>query len=235
MRKTVGILGGMGPEATLDFFEKVIRATPAEKDQDHLRIFIDNNPQIPDRTDAILYGEKSPLGALTASAQGLEKMGAHGIAVPCNTAHYYHSSLQAGVSIPVFNMIEETGSELASLSLSSNRVGLLATDGTVAAEIYHHVLSLMDVEVVVPDGVYQRLVMESIYGKKGIKAGWFREPKEQILKVVHYLEAQDCKAVIAGCTEIPLVLSSTDASVPVLDPTEILAKTVVKFGLGEGE
>ncbi|GAH53208.1 unnamed protein product, partial [marine sediment metagenome] len=106
--KIIGILGGMGPEATVDLFHKIIKFTPAKKDQDHFRIIIDNNPKIPDRTAAILGKGEDPLPALQETARNLEKAGVDFIIIPCNTAHYFLPQIQKSVNIPVLNMIEET-------------------------------------------------------------------------------------------------------------------------------
>jgi len=114
--KIIGILGGMGPEATIDLYNKIIKLTAANKDQEHLRIIIDNNPKIPDRSMAILKGQTSPLNALQKTALTLEKAGADFIIMLCNTAHYYISSLKSIVNIPVLNMIEETAKEINSLN-----------------------------------------------------------------------------------------------------------------------
>src|SRR4030042_3354613 len=135
--KIIGILGGMGPEATIDLFYKIIKSTPAEKDQDHLRIIIDNNPKIPDRTAAILGKAEDPLPALQETAQNLEKAGADFIIIPCNTAHYFLSSIQESVNIPVLNMLEETAKETKKRIPQIKKVGLLASIGVYKSEIYH--------------------------------------------------------------------------------------------------
>jgi len=135
--KIIGILGGMGPEATVDLFYKIIKLTPAEKDQEHLRIIIDNNPKIPDRTAAILGKGEDPLPALQETAQSLEKAGADFIIIPCNTAYYFLSSIQESVKIPILNMIEETAKETRKKIPPIKKVGLLASVGVYETKIYH--------------------------------------------------------------------------------------------------
>ena len=108
MKRMVGILGGMGPAATVDLFDRIVRATPAQTDQEHLHILIDNNPAIPDRTEAILQQGPDPLPGLRAGIQGLENQGTDVIAIPCNTAHHYLPALQATCTCPILNMITET-------------------------------------------------------------------------------------------------------------------------------
>lgn len=135
--KVIGILGGMGPEATIDLFYKIIKLTPAEKDQDHLRIIIDNNPKIPDRIAAILGKGEDPLPVLQETARNLEKAGADFIIIPCNTAHYFLSSIQESIKIPILNMIEETAKETQKRIPQIQKVGLLASIGVYETKIYH--------------------------------------------------------------------------------------------------
>ena len=106
--KIIGILGGMGPEATIDLFQKIVKLTPAQQDQEHLRIIIDNNPKIPDRTKAILHGGENPLPELIKTAQNLERAGADFIIIACNTAHYYLPEIQKTVNITIFSIMQET-------------------------------------------------------------------------------------------------------------------------------
>jgi aspartate racemase len=169
--KIIGILGGMGPEATIDLFYKIIKFTPAEKDQDHLRIIIDNNPKIPDRTAAILGKGKDPLPALQETAKNLEKAGADFIIIPCNAAHYFLSSIQESVKIPILNMIKETVKETQKKNSSIKKVGLLASIGTYKTKIYHQ----------------------------------------------HFKKFK-----------IPLILKEGDVSVPLIDPTRVLAEAAVR-------
>jgi aspartate racemase len=234
-KKTVGIIGGMGPDATVDLFQKIIRATPAEKDQDHLRILIDNNPDIPDRTRAILYSGESPVPALTATAKNLQQGGADFLVMPCNTAHYYHHLLSQIVSIPVLHMMAETARFIGEEYPEIKIVGLLATDGTLQSRLYHRYLEDAGLSVKVPDGVHQRILMEAIYGTDGIKAGQRMAPAVRVQRVATHLIEAGCEVLIAGCTEIPLVLSDGDCAVPVVDATWILAKATVRTALAIAE
>jgi len=228
VKKTIGILGGVGPYATVDLFLKIIKATTAKRDQDHLRIIIDNNPQIPDRTEAILGKGPSPLPKMVETAKNLGRAGADFIVIPCNTAHYFLGDLEAEISIPVLNMVEETRKTVKEGFPLAGKVGLLATTGTIKSRIYHKAFEEIDWEVVVPDKISQEVVMDAIYGEKGIKAGYFEEPKKKIIRVARSLIDRGAKVILAGCTEVPLVLKSEDLSVPVLDPTHILAKAAVR-------
>jgi len=224
--KIIGILGGMGPEATIDLFYKIIKFTPAEKDQDHLRIIIDNNPKIPDRTAAILGKGEDPLPALQETAQNLEKAGADYIIIPCNTAHYFLSSIQESVNIPVLNMIEETAKETKKRIPQIKKVGLLASIGVYKSEIYHQRFKKFNIEVISPQEKDKEEIMKVIYT---IKAGDLSKGvKKNILKIAQKLIDKGAEAIIAGCTEIPLILKEGDVSVPLIDPTQILARIAVQ-------
>jgi len=224
--KIIGFLGGMGPEATIDLFYKIIKFTPAEKDQDHLRIIIDNNPKIPDRTAAILGKGKDPLPALQETAKNLEKAGADFIIIPCNTAHYFLSSIQKSVKIPILNMIEEAAKESQQRIPQIKKVGLLASIGVYKTEIYHQQFKKFSIEVISPEEKDKEEIMKVIYA---VKAGNLSEEiKKNILKIVQRLINKGAEAIIAGCTEIPLILKEEDVSVPTIDPTQVLAKIAVQ-------
>ena len=136
-KKVIGIIGGMGPLATADLFKKIVLNTKAEKDQDHIRVLIDNNTNIPDRTGAILKGGADPIPELTKSAKVLSDMGADLLIMPCNTAHYFHKNVQDAVNIPVLHMIELTMEALKAQGIK--KAGLLATDGTIQSGIYQNI------------------------------------------------------------------------------------------------
>jgi len=224
--KIIGILGGMGPEATTDLFYKIIKFTPAEKDQNHLRIIIDNNPKIPDRTAAILGKGEDPLPALQETAQNLERAGADFIIIPCNTAHYFLPLIQESVKIPILNMIEETAKETQKRISPIQKVGLLASIGIYKTEVYHQHFKKYNIKIVSPERKDKEEVMKIIYA---VKAGNLSEEiKKNILKIAQKLIDKGAEAIIAGCTEIPLILKEGDVSVPIIDPTRVLAKIAIQ-------
>ena len=228
--KVIGILGGMGPESTADFFLKVIRATHVPKDQDHLRIIIDNNPKVPDRTLALLGKGESPLAEMRKTVQNLERAGAELIAIPCNTAYHYYDELQKSTNIPIINMISETAKHIRGAFPNIRKIGLMATTGTMKAEIYHK--EIKGIEIIAPDEGLQEKVMNAIYGEQGIKAGYREEPHNYVLEVASALIKQGAEAIIMGCTEISLVLGQGDLPVPLVDPLQILAEAVVREARG---
>lgn len=225
--RIVGILGGVGPEATAELFRRVIKATPVRSEQEHLRVIIDNNPQIPDRTPAVLNRGESPLKELLKTALNLERAGAEIIAIPCNTAHYWLDELCENVSVPVLDMISETASHISSQFPRIEKLGLMATEGTIKAQLYQR--KLKPREILLPDRESQEELMAVIYGNRGIKLGFTQGAvRQRVLSIAQSLVAGGAEAVITGCTELSLVLSGQDISVPLVDPLQILAEAIVR-------
>ncbi|MCA1670446.1 MAG: amino acid racemase [Thermomicrobia bacterium] len=226
-RPIVGILGGMGPAATADLYAKIIAATPATRDQEHLHVVIWADPTVPDRSTALLHGGEDPTPWLLHGATQLAAMGASLIAVPCNTAHAFIPRIASVVSIPFLQMMDETAAAVALAHPAIQRVGLLATSGTIASGLYQEWFAKRQIEVVVPNDDHQeRCVMRAIHRVKAGDAG--PETTALLAEAGAYLIAQGTEALIAGCTELPLVFRDGDASVPVIDPTDVLAQAVVR-------
>jgi len=229
-KKVIGILGGMGPEATVSLFRRIVEVTGATRDQDHIRIIIDSNPKIPDRTPAILGRGESPVPTMVSTARNLERTGADFIIIPCVSAHHFIDSLQEAISIPILSIIDAVIAELGRNSPTLHRVGLLATTGTIIGG--HFQRGLEDagyvVEVPNPDD-QEKLVMEAIYGERGIKAGFLSaENRSKLMEASRRLMEMGAQGIIGGCTEVPLVLSQEDLSVPFFDSLLILARESVK-------
>ncbi|WHY96896.1 aspartate/glutamate racemase family protein [Peribacillus simplex] len=222
MQKVVGIIGGMGPLATVDLMNKIISYTPAKKDQDHIHIIVDNYSQIPDRTTAILGKGTDPTPFIVQSAQRLENAGADFLVMACNTAHFYFKSITESVSIPILHMPLETARFLHENNM--RRVGLLATDGTINTKLYQQGCQSYDINAIEPDRQMQKEVMEGIYAIKGSD---LEKGRLYLSRVADKLIKRGAEAIIAGCTEIPLVLKSSQ-NICIIDPTEILAKSAIK-------
>jgi aspartate racemase len=228
--RIIGILGGMGPEATADLFKEIIRLTPAQRDQEHIPLLIYSNTRIPDRTAAILEGGEDPRPYLVQSARVLEKAGAGILAIPCNTAHYFLAEIQAAVSIPILNMVLETLSALRERIPAVKAAGLLATRGTAQSRIYHDSFEKHAVKVLVPDPKRQEGVSAAI---SQVKTGIIGpETRDLLMSAAASLVDAGAEAVILGCTEIPLVLDESAASFPCLNATRILAQAAVDWALG---
>lgn len=227
-RKVVGVLGGMGPEATVDFMTKVIALTPADKDQDHIRMVVDHNPTIPSRQDAILGDGEDPGPELVAMARRLETAGADFLVIPCNTAYAFSKSVIDAVGIPLVSIIDET---IAALPDGCSAVGLLATDGCLRAGVYQEAISKRGVQGLEPTRDEMKELMHSVFA---IKAGDTGEAiTASLRKLANALVDRGADAVIVGCTEIPLVLSEADIDVPLLSSTDILAERTVQLALSE--
>lgn len=224
--KIVGILGGMGPEATAQFLKKIVEHTPAEKDQDHLRLFLDHNPKIPDRTQAILGRGESPLSLMKEGLKNLQKLGADLIAIPCNSAHYFLEELQPATTVPIVDMVEEVVSETRHRVPGIKRVGLMATTGTVQGDIYRERFSAYKISLITPNGAEQKSVMRSI---DQIKGG-LRTSKiaTELRAIARGLVDRGAEAIILGCTELSLVGEDWALNVPVIDSLDVLARVVVR-------
>lgn len=231
--RIIGILGGMGPEATADLFYRIIRATPVEKDQDHVRTIIYSNSKVPDRTPAVLGEGENPVPEMLMAARKLEGAGADFLIVPCNTAHYFIEELRRGVGIPILHMIELTADEARKAYPAMSKAGLIATDGTVRSGLYEESFGKTGIEIVTPTPETQSRVMRAIYGH--IKTGDLETGRRLSLEAAEALIGQGAEMIVCGCTEISLVLKDGDISVPVVDPLQVLAKTAVSVGLGERE
>ena len=229
MKKTIGIIGGMGPLATVDLFEKITLHTRAERDQDHLHVLIDSNIAIPDRTAALLHGGPDPRPELIASARRLERMGAQALIMPCNTAHNYYDDVAAAVSVPVLHMIRLTAQALERAGIGA--AGLLATDGTVQTGIYQRSFAGSGVDLLLPDEAGQRAVMDMIY--RGVKAGDLRYDPAAVRRAMEALLDRGAKTLILGCTELPLAVKLYGLDLPVVDPTLELALGAIRFAGGE--
>jgi aspartate racemase len=228
MSKTIGILGGMGPEATIYMFRLIVKLTKVEKDQDHIPLIVFNNPKIPDRTTAIVSSGPSPLPFLIDSAIFLEKAGADFILMPCVTAHYFYKEIVKHISIPFLHLLEESVDYVKRKLGHVKRIGLLATDGTVQTGLFQELFSKNGIEIVLPEKEGQNLLMKGLYQKEGVKAGYIERPREMILRVLQQLIQDNVDGIIAGCTEIPLVLSQSDMEIPFINPLKIIARKSIR-------
>lgn len=228
-KMVVGILGGMGPEATVDLFAKIVRSTPVLKDQDHLRIVIDNNPRIPDRQRAILENGPSPAPMLIETAKNLVAAGADFIVMPCNTAHYWIDEIRKAVTIPVVDMIEETAKEIVRSHPSMKTVGIMAASGTVRSGLYQRRLRDVAIKAISPTDEDQAKLMQAIYLVKG---GDLSKSSATTIEIGQRLATAGAEGIIAGCTEVPLILKNGDLSVPIVDATQVLATRTVEIAQG---
>jgi aspartate racemase len=218
--KTIGVIGGMGPEATVYCYQRIIAHTPAACDQEHLHVIIDSNARIPDRTEAIRRNGNEAREALAASALRLQRAGADFLIMPCNTAHYYYPFLVQRVALPFLNIIDEVIGNVRTRGF--RRVGLLATTGTAELGLYQKQASGM--EILIPEPEEQALVHQGILK---IKARQYGEACPGLQSAGQSLIRRGAEALILACTDLPLVLTPQQFTVPVLDSVDILARAAV--------
>ena len=227
IEKTIGILGGMGPLATADLFRKITLLTAADGDNDHIRVYIDNNSHIPDRTAAILRGGADPVPEMTSALRHLEACGADCIIMPCNTAHYFLPRLQPLTAIPFISMLEVTA-EAGALRYPGKTAGILATRGTLETGLYTRALEAQGVRSMMPDEAGRDALMAAIYD--GVKGG---KDLEELRGPVESLLARMAEAgadyFILGCTELPIVQEELALPGAFIDPTAELAKAAIRF------
>lgn len=227
--KTIGIIGGMGPLATVDLYSKIIAETGASSDRDNIHVIIDSNTEIPDRTQAIFEGSNAPLYEIVRSAIKLECMDADFLLIPCNTAHYFYDQMMPFVRIPTLHMIRETMSEMQRLGIKC--AGLLATDGTCSTGVYDRVFQESNIKLLKPDPDGQKAVMNIIYD--GIKAGKTSCDTTKLTAAMDRMTAQGAQTFILGCTELPLAFQMYRIERDCIDPTAILAAAAVRIAKGE--
>ncbi|MDD7769577.1 aspartate/glutamate racemase family protein [Suipraeoptans intestinalis] len=225
MRKKLGIIGGMGPEATSFFYQEIIAHTVAERDQDHLDMVILNHSSMPDRTKAILSGDhKEILEALIKDARDLEYMGAAHIAVPCNTSHYFLDQVQREVGIPILHMVRKSAEYAAKEMTPGGKVGILGTEGTIQSGIYHRECRMAGIEpVTVPEDL-QAGITSLIY--EDVKGG--RTPDGRKLEnALSYLREKGCEKVILACTELSVFQKKEGTSPVCLDAMDVLVREAI--------
>jgi aspartate racemase len=220
-RKIVGVLGGMGPDATVDFMQKVIAATPAELDQDHVHMIVDHDPSVPGRQAAILDGGEDPGPAIAAMAVRLERAGADFLVMPCNTAHFYAPQIVDAVDIPLLSIIDVT----VAACVEYAAVGLMATEGCLQGGLYQDAFTAIGIEIVLPTdqelSEFMRLTFRIKSGERDA------ELVEGMCSLAEALVSRGAGAIVAGCTEIPLVLSDNMLDVAMISSTDLLARRTV--------
>jgi aspartate racemase len=227
---TVGVLGGMGPDATVDFMAKVIALTRAECDQDHVRMIVEHNPKVPNRQAAIATRDAAVARVLADMARRLQEAGADFLVMPCNSAHAFLEPIRQATSIPFVSIITETVGEIGRVRPGARRIGVLQTDGLQQAGLYEEALAraghrpvvLRDDEL----GDLMRLIHRVKAGDRSDDIG------RGMASLAKGLAGRGAEAILAACTEIPLVLRAADVDVPLLASTDVLARRTVELATG---
>lgn len=233
MPKLLGVLGGMGPLATADFMRKLTELTPATRDQDHVPVLVYSNPQVPDRSTAIMGKGESPLPALLDGIARLRDAGAKAIAIPCNTAHYWYDEMVAASRVPILHIVGSVCEALRRKGITGGTVGVMGTAGTLHTGIYQGYLQRSGYACVLPSETEMaELVMPGIVS---VKAGDVPAAKRVLSDAARRLAERGAQMVVLGCTEIPLALAdaSPEAAARYVDSTAALAQACLAWARGQ--
>jgi aspartate racemase len=233
----VGVLGGMGPLATIDFMHKMLLATPADSDQEHVPVVVSSIPQVPDRTEAFCGEGDSPAAAMISSAQRLVRAGAGLVVISCNTAHLWFEDVRVAIGLPMLHLVDAALEDAVNTSGPNPRIGLLATDATLASGLYINRAPVMSsagsVQWVLPTA--HEVIEWVMPGIAAVKAGNLPQGRQLLLLAAQALQRRGANCLILGCTEIPLVLDSSNAPLPVVDATAALARRAVAWSMAQPE
>jgi len=222
--RVVGIIGGMGPEATVELMRRVTARTRAEDDADHVHLLVESNPKIPSRIAHLLEGTgDDPLPEILRIARNLQGAGAEALAMPCNTAHHYAQEIQAAVSIPLLHMVKLTVARIAAAS-SAASVGLLASSAVLRVGVYAREFAAQGLE-----GVLPRRQDELMALIRGVKRGESGAPAAQRLAEIGAELAEQCEIALIACSELSLISAHLANRTRVLDSLDVLADAVVEF------
>ncbi len=227
-RLMVGVLGGLGPEATVDFMARVLALTPAESDQDHIHMLVDQNPGVPNRQDAILRDGEDPSPALVAMAKRLEGAGCDFLVMPCNTAHAWEVEIRTATTIPFLSIVDATVSVIPE---SMTKVGLMTTPAGLASDCYQRALFDRGIETIEHDAAEVEELMKLVYSIKVGDTG--SGVTDGMRGLAEALVERGAELIIFGCTEIPIVLDAGDLEVQGLSSTDELAKRTIAIARGE--
>lgn len=224
--KTVGVMGGLGPMATVYFYDMIVRLTDAKSDQEHIDMVITNRATTPDRTDYIIgKSPKNPVDVLVKDAKKLEQYGTDFLVLTCNTAHYFHEKIAESVKIPVVNIVEET--IIYAKQKGYNKLGILATTGNIQTKLYQNMCEKYGIDYLVLDDEKQQYIMDIIY--KDIKSGKSAD-MEKFNKIVEYLKENNCDGSILGCTELSILKNDNDLDNKFyIDSLEVLARKTINL------
>ncbi len=229
--RTVGVIGGMGPAATVQFLARLQALTPAGRDQDHLHLLVDCNPQVPDRNAAVRGEGPSPGPMLAAMARGLEAAGAELLVMPCNAAHAFVGAITAATRLPFINLIEAACDE--AVASAPDSVGVLAADGALASGLYQSALAQRGVKALAPTARRQAEFMELLYRIKAGATG--EESRSRMAELADGLLEDGASVLIAGCTEVSLVFGPGDVAVPLIDSIDALARRTIAIAMSAPE
>ena len=225
--QTVGVIGGLGPKATLDFYAKLLERTVATRDQEHLQVIINSNPKVPNRQSSLNGTGPSCAPHLIDSAQALKRAGADFLVMVCNTAHAYEDDIKRATNLPFISIIEESVKACLYKNPSLKKVGLLATDGCLNANLYQRGFAEHGVECIVPNTFDQAKLMDLIFRIKANDQDLAIELEMEHLaqSLIH----EGAEIILAACTEVPLVLKENFITAPLISSTDVLVDSVISY------
>lgn len=229
-KATIGVLGGMGPEATILFMQKIVDAVQANDDSDHIPLIVHNNTQVPSRIKALLEGGgESPAPVLAAMATDLERAGADALAMPCNTAHCYAASINEAVSVPFLDMVELAARHVRELAGSGARVGVLGSPALEQTGVFNRPLERLGLTPVYGNDADRRLTIIRSVKKDGVSS----QSVDALQAGIDHLQASQADVVMVCCTEFSLMTNQLRAAAPVFDTLDLLVEACVAYATGQ--
>ena len=224
--KRLGILGGMGPAASAEFVTRLIKQTPASHDQQHIPFVLWNEPRIPDRSTSMQSGDNAPLLWLLQGIQALKTVGCDHIVIPCNSAHYWYNDM-IKMGVPITHIVDSIADQLRELGLANTTIGIMGTQGTIEHGLYQSRLKQQGWTCIVPDRAEMDFFVQPAIDF--IKAGKIQESQVLLMQVIHSLIARGARAVVLGCTELPLAIGiASEQGVPIVNSIDSLVQAVIK-------
>jgi aspartate racemase len=227
----IGVFGGMGPSATVDFMDKIVQLTPATRDQEHLPVIVASLPHIPDRSSAILGKGPDPLPALLAGIDVLNRIGVGVVAIPCNSSHHWYAEMTSHSRAPIIHIAKACVAVVPATPQA--KVAVLATRGALAAGFYQFALQERGIDYIVPDSTCGQDDVDACI--RAVKGGDVPAGTAALDRALAAIAAIGATAVIMGCTEIPIAArAAAPTSLALIDSTLELARATVAFALDRG-
>ena len=224
MTKRLGILGGMGPAASAEYITRLIQQTPASYDQEHIPFVLWNEPRTPDRSTSLRNGDNRPLPYLLQGIQVLKDAGCNFIVIPCNTAHFWYDEL-IKFRIPIIHIVDSVAYSLCDADVNSGTIGIMGTQATIELGLYQN--RLTDWDCIIPTQEEMDNIVQPAIDL--VKAGDLVKSHTMLMSVVDSLIARGARAVVLGCTEIPLAIREDNQNgIPLINSIDSLVKVAIK-------